>query len=114
MAVAGSWRIYGAVTGLPSGTRGVDVSIPVSTGVDYTVTASFPTGFTALTVPTGSVAALIIPPAANTNGITLKGVTGDTGIAISKTAPTCIALASGASFGLTIATAATVITVIFL
>lgn len=114
MAVAGSWRVYGAVTGLTSGTRAVDVSVPVGTGVDYTITASFPTGFTALVPPTGAVAALIIPPTANTNGITLKGVTGDTGIAISKTAPTLLGLFSAANFGLTIATGATVITIIYL
>lgn len=34
----------------------------------------------------------IIPPAANTSLITLKGVAGDTGIALHKTDPTTIAL----------------------
>ena len=33
----------------------------------------------------------IIPPSTNTQTLTLKGVTGDTGIAISKVAPTFIA-----------------------
>jgi hypothetical protein len=36
----------------------------------------------------------IIPPAGNVNLITLKGVTGDTGIALHKTDPTSIALDS--------------------
>ena len=36
----------------------------------------------------------IIPPAGNSSLITLKGVTGDTGVAIHKTDPTTIALDS--------------------
>lgn len=41
----------------------------------------------------------IVPPVGNTTGITLKGVSGDTGIVISKTDPTSLGLDSGvASF----------------
>lgn len=97
MAVSGSWRIYGSVTGLPSGTRAVDVSIPVGTGVDATNTYSAINGFQALTVPTGTTAVLIIPVAGNTQTLTLKGVTGDTGIAIDKLNPTVVSLGVGAS-----------------
>ena len=48
-----------------------------------------PTGGAA--VPTGCV---IIPPAANTTSLTLKGVTGDTGIRLHNTDPTVLALHS--------------------
>ena len=43
----------------------------------------------AISVP---VAVVIIPPAANAVAITLKGVTGDTGVRIHNTDPTTIAL----------------------
>lgn len=114
MAVAGSWRIYGAVTGLPSGTRAVDVSIAVGTGVDQTTTQSFTAAtFAAITVPANSTAMLIIPPAANVGAITLKGVTGDTGVLIHKTLPTCIALGTTPSVGLLCANT-TIVTIIFM
>jgi hypothetical protein len=46
--------------------------------------------------------ATIIPPSDNTATIVLKGVTGDTGVAISKTDPTSIAFDTGlANFVLT-------------
>lgn len=52
-------------------------------------------GDNTITVPTtGTVTvkgATIIPPAGNTQAITLKGVGGDTGIPLSKTDPTSIA-----------------------
>lgn len=114
MAIAGSWRIYGSVTGLPEGTRAVDVSIAApATAVGDSLTASFAVGFTAVTPPANATAALIIPPAANTNPITLKGVTGDTGIPLSRSKPTCLTFVAGSTFGLTIATGATIITIVY-
>lgn len=101
MAVSGSWRIYGSVTGLPSGTRAIDVSITVGTGVDATNTYAAINGFQAFTVPTGATAVLIIPVAGNAQTLTLKGVTGDTGIALHITNPTVVALGSTPSIGLT-------------
>lgn len=72
---------------------------------------AFPVGFTAITVPlagTVPTAVTIVPPAGNTNSITFKGVTGDTGIRLHNTDPTTIALdPSVTTFGLTIATATT-------
>jgi hypothetical protein len=47
--------------------------------------------------PTG---VFIIPPAGNTGAITLKGVTGDTGVALNMTQPTWLSLGTGAAFGL--------------
>lgn len=51
---------------------------------DNTITVPSVTGITVK-------AATIIPPSTNTQAITLKGVGGDTGIALSKTDPTSIA-----------------------
>lgn len=115
MPISGSWRISGSVTGLTVGTRAIDVSILAgASAVGDSTTASYPVGFTAITPPATATAACIIPPGANTNGITLKGVTGDTGIPISKTQPTVLTFVAGSTFGLTIATGATVLTIAYL
>jgi len=62
-------------------------------------------GANTITVPTGGstvVSCTIIPPTGNTNSITLKGVTGDTGIRVHNTDPTTIAIDSSvATFCLT-------------
>lgn len=62
-------------------------------------------GFNQITVPTaGTVptAATIVPPFGNEQTLTLKGVTGDTGIALHITDPSTLALASSVtSFGIT-------------
>lgn len=54
-------------------------------------------GANTITAPTGGstpTACTILPPSGNTQTITLKGVTGDTGVALHLTDPTTIALAS--------------------
>ena len=54
-------------------------------------------GANTITPPTGGSSPkglTIIPPASNTIGITLKGVTGDTGISLHLTDPTSIGLGS--------------------
>lgn len=61
-------------------------------------------GFTAVPVPSGftPVSVTIVPPSGNTTAITLKGVTGDTGIRLHDTDPTTIAIHSGVTtIGLT-------------
>lgn len=55
------------------------------------------TGANTITPPTGGAttrAVTIIPPVSNTNTITLKGVTGDTGVVLHLTDPTSIGLNS--------------------
>lgn len=71
-AAAGNAVSPGAITiqALSSGNN--TITLPISTGVTVK-------------------AATIIPPADNVTAITLKGVAGDTGVAISKTDPTSIA-----------------------
>lgn len=61
-------------------------------------------GFNTITLPTGFTinGVDVIPPAGNTTSMTLKGVTGDTGIPIHLTAVTRLGLPSGATtFGIT-------------
>lgn len=54
---------------------------------------SLSTGANTITLPTGGstpIGAVIIPVVGNTQSLTLKGVSGDTGIALHKTNPTII------------------------
>lgn len=65
-------------------------------------------GFNQIDVPSGftPVSVTIVPPSGNTTSITLKGVTGDTGIRIHDTDPTNVAIHSSVtSIGLTCASA---------
>lgn len=57
-------------------------------------------GANTITVPTGgatAVAVTIVPPAGNVITLTLKGVTGDTGVGLHLTDPTTVALAASVS-----------------
>lgn len=60
------------------------------------------TGANTITVPDGATGATIIPPSTNTETITLKGISGDTGIALALTSPTSLGLATVTSFVLTV------------
>ena len=67
-------------------------------------------GSNTITVPTGGssvpTGVILIPPAGNAVVLTLKGVTGDTGIAIGLTDPMVLSLAAGvANFDVTTASA---------
>lgn len=55
-------------------------------------------GANTITPPAGSKSVTIIPPAANTNVITLKGIAGDTGVALHLTDPANISLNAAAAF----------------
>ena len=65
-------------------------------------------GANTITPPTGTVSVTIIPPSGNTVALTLKGVTGDTGVALHLTDPTSIGLAGTTAFCLTAASGVTV------
>jgi len=60
-------------------------------------------GFTAVTVPATALGFTIVPPPGSAVTKILKGVTGDTGVALAPNLPTSVPLTAGliASFGLT-------------
>lgn len=59
-------------------------------------------GFNQVSIKSGAHAVTIIPPTTNAVSITLKGLTGDTGIRIHNTDPTTVAFDSSvATIGLT-------------
>jgi hypothetical protein len=65
-------------------------------------------GFNSVAVKTGAKAVTILPPSGNAVTMTLKGITGDTGINLHLTDPTTIALATGqATIGLSCGSAIT-------
>lgn len=84
--------LTGDVTGTLVSTAAQNAASPGS--VEIKTLAS---GANTITVPTGGstpVAVTITPPVGNTVSITVKGVTGDTGVRIHNTDPTVIALDS--------------------
>ena len=70
-------------------------------------------GNNTITVPSGTTGVTIIPPSANVIALILKGVNGDTGIAIALASPTSIGLLSVSSFVLNAASALTGLRIIF-
>ena len=93
-------------TGPPAGTQTITAAenTAAPNSIEIKTLAS---GFNTITVPTGGstvTSCTIVPPAGNTTNITLKGVTGDTGIQLHDTDPSSVSLdASVTSFGLTAA-----------
>lgn len=79
-----SQKQYGPVTFTNTSANEQTVSVAVGTNTTITVP----------TTPSQATGVIIIPPTTNTNTLTLKGVAGDTGIAISPTAPTFIPFAT--------------------
>ena len=100
MAVAGLLRIEALLTGLAAGQRTVG-PFTQTTAVGRSDSVDLATGANTITPPTGATVVLIIPPTANTSKITLKGITGDTGVSISRSQPTVLSLNAVTTFVLT-------------
>ena len=80
----------------------------VSTGSGQNQQVALTAGNNTITVPTSAVAVTILMPDGNTVQVTLKGVAGDTGIALSKSDPTSIGLNGVTTFVLNAVSAVTV------
>jgi hypothetical protein len=82
-------------TGDVTGTQTVNAATNAASPGSIEVQA-LSSGANTITVPSSTgvtvKACTIIPPTGNTTSITLKGVTGDTGIALDETDPTTLAL----------------------
>lgn len=90
----GSIAITGTITGLTGGSRTIAPPVISSTAAVDNVRTIALAGNTNTTIdiPTGAVACVITPPPSNTAQLTFKGVAGDTGLRISRSHPTMIAL----------------------
>jgi len=94
MAAAATITIAGLVTGLATGTKTLTGTLTSVAAVGTIQEATLSTGANTITVPTGTTAVLIGMPSGNATLVTLKGVTGDTGVALHKTFPTLLPLDS--------------------
>lgn len=76
--------------------------ITAVTPLNAVTAVALASGYNAITVPAGSTFAFIVLPVGNAQTVTLKGPTGDTGIALLPTGVTLIQLANSVTvLGLT-------------
>lgn len=80
-------------TGDVGGTQEIEATDNTSSPAAITF-QDLASGANTITVPTGATACTILPPADNTTSITLKKVTGDTGIRLHNTGYTDLSLDS--------------------
>jgi hypothetical protein len=91
--------IKGKCVGASSGELDISpTQIAITSAVGLRHSVALGAGSTTVTVPTGSTYVLITPPTSNIQAITLKGVAGDTGVAIAKTKPTLLSLDTVTTF----------------
>ncbi len=69
-----------------------------ATGSGQNQLVDLSSGNNTITVPSNAVGVTIVPPADNTDVLTLKGVNGDTGIIISPADPMFLSLDGASSF----------------
>ena len=105
MAVNATRTVTIAFTNDINGTQTLNAQANGSSPGSITI-HTLTSGANTITVPTGGSTvkgATIIPPAGNVNSITLKGVSGDTGVELSKLDPTSIGFETApANFVLTV------------
>ena len=102
MAAAATITITASITGLPTGTKTVSIPVVISAPIDASTVVNLASGATTITPPVGARGVIVIPPAANAVALTLKGVTGDTGVPLDLLNPTLVSLpASPGTFVLT-------------
>ena len=86
-----------------------DTPTNASAGVAPT-SATLAAGFNTIPVPTGVTGVKIKPPPSSAVALTLKGITGDTGIPIAPAAPSYLSLPTGTTaFGITAGGAVTLL-----
>lgn len=114
MAAAATVAFNATITGLPTGTKSVTIPSVVPTPIDGSTVVALVSGANTITPPVGATVACIVPPVANATTITLKGVTGDTGVPLSPTNPSWVSLASAAAFCLTSGVAGVTVEILYL
>lgn len=108
MAASGVITIGGTISGEPTGSKSLNAQVTLANAVGASTDVVLASGPNTIAVPAGATCALIQPPAGNVVALTLKGITGDTGILIHKTNPTFLSLDPGqASFVITAASLTT-------
>lgn len=116
-AATGSVTIAANVSGLPAGSVSVGpLTVSLSNAVGEILPVTLASGANTITVPSGVTCVLVVPSSGTSYGgtITWKGVSGDTGVAVSTINPTLVSVASTvASFVLTASTTGATVSVAF-
>ena len=112
MAASATITISGTITSLPTGAKTIGpIQVTSAAANGQTTEVVLQSGFNSITVPASPAptGCVIVLPSTNTSITTLKGVTGDTGIAIGKTTVQVLTWDPTAlpSFGLTSASTQT-------
>lgn len=81
------------------------VTITGSNGIGEVLPVNILSGANTITIPANSTWCLFTPPSGNSASLTLKGVTGDTGVPMQPAQPSCFSVAPGASAGSMVITA---------
>jgi hypothetical protein len=91
--MAGSVTLQGLLTGTTAGTQyiGPYTLTPNAAGNFAVTELTLASGANTIAVPTWAEFCVIVPPPTNAVALTLKGVTGDTGIPLSLTVPSELA-----------------------
>jgi hypothetical protein len=110
--MAGSVVVQGLLSGVPFGQVNVGpFTIAGNAGNNLQMTnITLASGANTITVPAWAVGMMIIPTTSNITALTLKGVTGDTGIPISPSNPTGPITFTAAAFASFVLTAASLFT----
>lgn len=98
----GSATLTATATGLVTGSLTFGpATITLGSAVGEVLLVSLASGANTITVPGGSTFVVIAPPPTNTATLQLKGVSGDTGIPLSLTSPTLLAVNAASTFVIT-------------
>lgn len=112
--MAGTFQFVGQYATATGSQTWQPATATIATPIGSVTSVALASGANTITVPAGTTFICIQLPTTNTIVVTLKGVTGDTGIALHKTAPFVLAQdpAANANFVLTAASAIAAFTTI--
>lgn len=98
-----------------AGQNTVSIVIPVASPGGQVLTPALASGFNAIAIPAGTTLIIVVLPVGNTQTVTLKGPTGDTGIPINKNTGVIMFMpdAADTTFGLTTGGAIAALTTIY-
>jgi hypothetical protein len=90
--------LQGNISGGPTGTRSLTLTIPLASAVDATQVVTLSSGANTIAPPSGATVLVITGPNAtnptpnplSSAVLTVKGVSGDTGVAVSSKYPTML------------------------
>jgi|SRR5579859_785756 len=87
---SGVLTFSGVLIGLPSGTRTINLSIPIPNAVDESQELSLVAGDDVVSVPAGASGVILDPPAGNSVVVALKSPGDTTGVALHPSLPTIL------------------------